>query len=212
MKYYFCTPPSTLSFLDFYQEGTIGLLRAGREHDPARGIPFKNHAARCIRDNMLGAVFGNETILDFFPEEVAERQAKITEARERLAVQNPDHQPTLEELSSATGLSKKMIVKAGERLERSCDQTETDQDIAVEKIAGLVSCTQLLEQLRLDLDTALSRIPGRDAEMVKLHLIGGKTLEEVGEMFGVTRQRVHAIVKKSCEILAVLLSNYSEEE
>lgn len=191
-------------------------MRAGREFDKSVGLPFKTFAARGIRDHQLLAVHENRAIINFLPERISNLQAIIVEARKNFAAENDDRQPTKKELSALTGISEYMITRIGSKLGRAFDQSESvppeDTNIAMEKISDLLSYTRFLQQLHLDLDIALSRIPARDAEMIRLHLELGLTFEEIGEKFGLTRQRIQQIVQKSCNVLMSQLSNYFSEE
>ena len=192
-----------VSLSDLIQEGNVGLVTAARKFDPDQGVKFISYAVWWIRQAILSAL-ANQGRSVRVPLNRASDLAKIFRERERLK-QELRRDPTPQELSEATGLSPEIVeslqtLNAAEiRLDApigdSDDSQLMDRFIADEAIMTEDEVEERLLSERID--KALDTLQPRDAKVLKLYfgLEGGRehTLEEIGDILGVTRERIRQL-------------------
>ena len=192
-----------VSLSDLIQEGNVGLVTAARKFDPDQGVKFISYAVWWIRQAILSAL-ANQGRSVRVPLNRASDLAKIFRERERLK-QELRRDPTPQELSEATGLSPEIVeslqtLNAAEiRLDApigdSDDSQLMDRFIAEEAIVTEDEVEERLLSERID--RALKTLQERDAKVLKLYfgLEGGRehTLEEIGDILGVTRERIRQL-------------------
>lgn len=192
-----------VSLSDLIQEGNVGLVTAARKFDPEQGVKFISYAVWWIRQAILSAL-ANQGRSVRVPLNRASDLAKIFRERERLK-QELRRDPTPQELSEATGLSTEIVeslqtLNAAEiRLDApigdSDDSQLMDRFIADEAIMTEDEVEERLLSERID--KALETLQPRDAKVLKLYfgLEGGRehTLEEIGDILGVTRERIRQL-------------------
>jgi RNA polymerase primary sigma factor len=192
-----------VSLSDLIQEGNVGLVTAARKFDPDQGVKFISYAVWWIRQAILSAL-ANQGRSVRVPLNRASDLAKIFRERERLK-QELRRDPTPQELSEATGLSPEIVeslqtLNAAEiRLDApigdSDDSQLMDRFIADEAIMTEEEVEERLLSERID--RALDTLQPRDAKVLKLYfgLEGGRehTLEEIGDILGVTRERIRQL-------------------
>jgi RNA polymerase primary sigma factor len=192
-----------VSLSDLIQEGNVGLVTAARKFDPDQGVKFISYAVWWIRQAILSAL-ANQGRAVRVPLNRASDLAKIFRERERLK-QELDRDPTPQELSEATGLSPEIVeslqtLNAAEiRLDAPIGDTEDSQlmDRFISE-AAIVTEDEVEERLLAErIDRALETLQPRDAKVLKLYfgLEGGRehTLEEIGDILGVTRERIRQL-------------------
>jgi RNA polymerase primary sigma factor len=192
-----------VSLSDLIQEGNVGLVTAARKFDPDQGVKFISYAVWWIRQAILSAL-ANQCRSVRVPLNRASDLAKIFRERERLK-QELRRDPTPHELSEATGLSPEIVeslqtLNAAEiRLDApigdSDDSQLMDRFIAD---AAIMTEDEVEERLLSErIDRALDTLQPRDAKVLKLYfgLEGGRehTLEEIGDILGVTRERIRQL-------------------
>jgi len=192
-----------VSLSDLIQEGNVGLVTAARKFDPDQGVKFISYAVWWIRQAILSAL-ANQGRSVRVPLNRASDLAKIFRERERLK-QELRRDPTPQELSEATGLSAEIVeslqtLNAAEiRLDApigdSDDSQLMDRFIAEEAIVTEDEVEERLLSERVE--KALGTLQPRDAKVLKLYfgLEGGRehTLEEIGDILGVTRERIRQL-------------------
>ncbi|HSU14168.1 RNA polymerase sigma factor RpoD/SigA [Longimicrobium sp.] len=192
-----------VSLSDLIQEGNVGLVTAARKFDPDQGVKFISYAVWWIRQAILSAL-ANQGRSVRVPLNRASDLAKIFRERERLK-QELRRDPTPQELSEATGLSTEIVeslqtLNAAEiRLDApigdSDDSQLMDRFIAEEAIVTEDEVEERLLSERVE--RALGTLQPRDAKVLKLYfgLEGGRehTLEEIGDILGVTRERIRQL-------------------
>ncbi len=192
-----------VSLSDLIQEGNVGLVTAARKFDPDQGVKFISYAVWWIRQAILSAL-ANQGRSVRVPLNRASDLAKIFRERERLK-QELRRDPSPQELSEATGLSPEIVeslqtLNAAEiRLDApigdSDDSQLMDRFIADEAIMTEDEVEERLLSERID--RALDTLQPRDAKVLKLYfgLEGGRehTLEEIGDILGVTRERIRQL-------------------
>ncbi len=192
-----------VSLSDLIQEGNVGLVTAARKFDPDQGVKFISYAVWWIRQAILSAL-ANQGRAVRVPLNRASDLAKIFRERERLK-QELRREPTAQELSEATGLTPEIIeslqtLNAAEiRLDAPIgdmdDSQLMDRFIAEEAIVTEDEVEERLLSERID--QALTTLQERDAKVLRLYfgLEGGRehTLEEIGDLLGVTRERIRQL-------------------
>ncbi|HWA15675.1 MAG TPA: sigma-70 family RNA polymerase sigma factor [Gemmatimonadales bacterium] len=188
--------------VDLIGEGNLGLMTAARKFDPDRGVKFISYAVWWIRQAVQAAIarHGRPVRVPLNRTADLSRLGRTTTLlKERLS-----RMPTTEELARATGLTVEAVRslsalnteavrldqptregEGGERIERFvADQEATDSSALAN------SQTEGIEQ-------ALGTLPPRDAKVLRLYfgLDDGqaRTLEEIGKMMGVTRERIRQL-------------------
>ncbi|MDQ3556209.1 MAG: RNA polymerase sigma factor RpoD/SigA, partial [Gemmatimonadota bacterium] len=187
-----------VSLSDLIQEGNVGLVTAARKFDPEQGVKFISYAVWWIRQAILSAL-ANQGRAVRVPLNRASDLAKIFRERERLK-QEIGRDPTPQELSEATGLSAEIVeslqtLNAAEiRLDAPIGDTD-DSQLMDRFIADAAILTEDEVEERLlseRIGVALETLQERDAKVLKLYfgLEGGRehTLEEIGDILGVTRE------------------------
>jgi len=192
-----------VSLTDLIQEGNVGLVTAARKFDPEQGVKFISYAVWWIRQAILASL-ANQGRAVRVPLNRASDLARIFREKERLK-QELGREPTKEELSAATALTPEMVeslqtLNAAEiRLDAPIGDSEDSQLVerfVIEEAAEPeieVEARLLSETVR----SALDSLEERDAIVLRLYfgLEGERehTLEEIGNMLGVTRERIRQL-------------------
>ncbi|MDX1567271.1 MAG: RNA polymerase sigma factor RpoD/SigA [Longimicrobiales bacterium] len=201
-----------VSLTDLIQEGNVGLVTAARKFDPTKGVKFISYAVWWIRQAILASLANHGRSVRV-PLNRASDLARIFREKERLK-QELGRDPTMDELSAATDLTPQVIRKletlnAGEiRLDAPIG--DTDDSKLVERFVTeeavepeLEVEDRLLEEV---VEDALSTLEPRDAKVLRLYygLQGERehTLEEIGDMLGVTRERIRQLRDRALRRLA----------
>ena len=192
-----------VSLTDLIQEGNVGLVTAARKFDPEQGVKFISYAVWWIRQAILAAL-ANQGRPVRVPLNRASDLARIFREKERLK-QELNREPTFKELSRVTDLTAELIESL---------QTLNSSEIRLDAPIGDSEDSQLVERfvseeaaepeqevegrlLAETVESALTTLDARDAKVLKLYfgLQGERehTLEEIGNMLGVTRERIRQL-------------------
>jgi len=192
-----------VSLIDLIQDGNVGLVTAARKFDPDQGVKFISYAVWWIRQAILSSLANHGRAVRV-PLNRASDLARIFRERERLK-QELGREPTTEELAAAAKLTPETLESL---------QTLNAAEIRLDSPIGDSDDSQLVERFILDeaaepeatveerlmaeqIEKALDTLSPRDARVLRLYfgLEGGRehTLEEIGNMLGVTRERVRQL-------------------
>lgn len=196
-----------LNFLDLIQEGNMGLMKAVEKYEYRRGYKFSTYATWWIRQAITRAIADQARIIRI-PVHVLEQVTRIRNAEKEFE-QRVGRAPTVEELANEVGVPPDEIertlkmAKHPASLDRPIGEGDDSLfgDFVEDETAEspVLSATQ--QMLRDNLQQALNTLTFREREIIKLRygLDSGYTytLEEVGRIFKVTRERVRQIEAKA---------------
>jgi RNA polymerase primary sigma factor len=192
-----------LEFLDLVQEGNIGLMKAVDKFEHRRGFKFSTYATWWIRQAISRAVDDQARTIRL-PIHMAESLRKIARASRRLR-QELGRDPALEEIAEKMEVPAgkvRQILKLSKEPLRLSAPVGDDEDLSLgdfipDKESPSPIASVIRRNLREKVAKALKGLTPREAEVLRLRFgIGRKadgTLEEVGRVFGVTRERVRQI-------------------
>jgi RNA polymerase primary sigma factor len=196
-----------LSFLDLIQEGNTGLMRAVDKYEYRRGYKFSTYATWWIRQAITRAIADQARTIRI-PVHMIETMSKLRNVSKKL-LQEMGREPTIEETARAANISieeTRRVLKISKQpisLDRPVGESEDSyfgdfiEDDSVE--SPVQAATQ--EMLKDKIDQVLKTLTYREREIIKLRYGLGDgytyTLEEVGRIFKVTRERVRQIEAKA---------------
>lgn len=196
-----------LSLADLINEGNYGLIKAAQRFDETRGFKFISYAVWWIRQAILQALAEQSRVVRL-PLNRIGTISKIRKMSAKLA-QIHERSPNLEELASELGLDVEKIREAmqhtGRHLSMDAPFNEDDDnsllDVLPHDDGTAPDDTLMVESLKIDIERALSMLHPREAEITRLYFGIGRehplTLEEIGQRFNLTRERVRQIKEKA---------------
>ena len=196
-----------LSLPDLINEGNLGLIKAARRFDETRGFKFISYAVWWIRQSILQALAEQSRIVRLPLNQVGSLN-KINKAYSKLE-QEYEREPSADEIAELLDLP---IDKVSDTMKVSGRHVSMDAPFANGEESSLLDVLVnhdslkadsglIMESLSKEIDRALSTLTERERDVVKLFFgIGlnhGLTLEEIGDKFDLTRERVRQIKEKA---------------
>jgi len=196
-----------LSFLDLIQEGNTGLMRAVDKYEYRRGYKFSTYATWWIRQAITRTIADQARTIRI-PVHMIETMSKIRNVSKKL-LQEKGREPTIEEIAKEVKITvgeARRVLKISRHqisLDRPVGESEDSSFgdfIEDEKAESPVSAATQ-EMLKDKIENVLETLTYREREIIKLRYGIGDgytyTLEEVGKIFKVTRERVRQIEAKA---------------
>ncbi len=196
-----------LSFLDIIQEGNTGLMRAVDKYEYKRGYKFSTYATWWIRQAITRAIADHARTIRI-PVHMIETMSKLRNIQ-KLILQERGQEPTIDELAEKAGMSVmecRRVLKISKHpvsLDRPVGESEDSYfgDFIEDERQGKPSEAATTEMLRQRIEQVLRTLTYREREIIKLRYGIGDgytyTLEEVGRIFKVTRERVRQVEAKA---------------
>ncbi|MCJ7543234.1 MAG: RNA polymerase sigma factor RpoD [Phycisphaerae bacterium] len=196
-----------LSFLDIIQEGNTGLMRAVDKYEYRRGYKFSTYATWWIRQAITRAIADHARTIRI-PVHMIETMSKLRNVSKKL-VQELGREPTIEEIASLAGMTTaetRRVLKIARHpisLDKPVGESEDSYfgDFIEDETAESPIETAGTEMLKDRIEEVLKTLTYREREIIKLRYGIGDgytyTLEEVGRIFKVTRERVRQVEAKA---------------
>lgn len=192
-----------LSFEELIAEGNVGLCKAADRFDPDRGIKFITYAVWWIRQGILQALSENSRLIRLPLNRINEVQRAKKIAEEHAAINGPDGLYDISELTDVDPASLDIYNLTTVRIN---SENKSEQNIV-----ELIESTEVnppdhdLEQesLKIDINYVLDQLTDREKEIIRYYHgideFKPFTLEEIGNIIGLTRERIRQIKKKALQ-------------
>ena len=195
-----------LSLPDLINEGNLGLIKAAEKFDETRGFKFISYAVWWIRQSILQALAEQSRIVRLPLNQVGSLN-KINKAYSRFEQEN-ERRPSPEELADSLDLPAEKVADtlrvSGRHISVDAPFVEGEDnsllDVLVNDDSPIADRTLINESLSTEVERALSTLTERERDIIKLFFginTQEMTLEEIGEKFGLTRERVRQIKEKA---------------
>lgn len=196
-----------LSLPDLINEGNLGLIKAAKRFDETRGFKFISYAVWWIRQSILQAIAEQSRIVRLPLNQVGSL-GRISKAFSKLE-QEYEREPSAEELAALTDIPIDKISDAlrisGKHVSMDAPFSNGEENTLLDVIENAESpradIQLMTESLNKEIDRSLSTLTEREREVIVLFfglgLTHGLTLEEIGDKFDLTRERVRQIKEKA---------------
>lgn len=196
-----------LSLPDLINEGNLGLIKAAQRFDETRGFKFISYAVWWIRQSILQALAEQSRIVRLPLNKIGSIN-KINKAFAKLE-QDFEREPSAGEIAELTEISeddvKESMKSSGRHVSMDAPLVQGEEndmyDVLQSDDSPRPDATLLNDSLRREIERALKTLTQREADVIRLYFgLSGEhtmTLEEIGERFDLTRERVRQIKEKA---------------
>ena len=195
-----------LSLPDLINEGNLGLIKAAEKFDETRGFKFISYAVWWIRQSILQAIAEQSRIVRLPLNQVGSVN-KIKRVLNKLEQEN-EHFPTIEEIAAKVDIPEEKVADAiksnGRHVSVDAHFAEGEEnsllDVLPNSNAQMADNVLVQESLRDEISSALKSLNERERNIIEAFFginQAEMTLEEIGDKFGLTRERVRQIKEKA---------------
>ncbi len=197
-----------LSLSDLINEGNLGLIKAAQRFDESRGFKFISYAVWWIRQSILQALAEHSRIVRLPQNKLStinkinkafvgleqqfEREPQIQEVAESLAISPEDVKESLLNVNRLVSMDAKL---------KDDDDSGSYYDVVENQNTPTPDATLLHESLSKEIERVLNTLSSRESEIIKYYygLLGikPKTLEEISEIMGLTKERIRQIKERT---------------
>ncbi len=200
-----------LSFLDLIHEGTLGLMEAAKRFDPERGVKFISYAVWWVRQAIFHALSEHARVFRL-PQKLSGQVSKVEGVRNRLA-RELERPPTTEELAQKTELTteqvENLLLAAGDDVSLSAAVGEDGNmelgDTLEQESIPSVELEMIRSSFEQRIQAMVSDLEEKEREVIRMRFgLDGeepRTLQEIGEALGLSRERIRQIESKAKEKL-----------
>jgi RNA polymerase primary sigma factor len=196
-----------LSLGDLINEGNLGLIKAAKRFDETRGFKFISYAVWWIRQSILQALAEQSRVVRLPLNRVGalNKIGKVFSNLEQEFEREPSASEIAEELEMTPYEVSDTLKISGRHLSMDAPFNQGDDNRLLDVIQNdkqpSPDCKLISESLKIEVERALATLTKREAEVVRLYFGLGRehplTLEEIGERFSLTRERVRQIKEKA---------------
>jgi RNA polymerase primary sigma factor len=200
-----------LSFLDLIHEGSLGLIEAAKRFDPERNVKFISYAVWWVRQAIFHALAEHSRVFRL-PQKLSGQISKVGNARQQLAVEL-ERAPTTEEVAEKTALTEAeveaLLRVAGDDLSLSTAVGEDGKmelgDTLEQDTIPSAELTLIRTSFEDQIRAMVGELEPKEREVIKMRFgLDGeepRTLQEIGEALGLSRERIRQIESKAKEKL-----------
>ena len=196
-----------LTLPDLINEGNLGLIKAAQRFDETRGFKFISYAVWWIRQSILQALAEQSRIVRLPLNKIGsinkinKKYAELEQLNERA----PSAEEIAQELDMTEEDVKESLKNSGRHISMDAPLVEGEDSNLYDVLKSGESPNPdrelMTESLRIEIERALQTLTPREADVIRLYFgLGGQhamTLEEIGETFDLTRERVRQIKEKA---------------
>ncbi len=196
-----------LSLPDLINEGNLGLIKAAQRFDETRGFKFISYAVWWIRQSILQALAEQSRIVRLPLNKIGSinKINKTYAALEQELGRAPNHEEIAEKLDVSVREVKESMKNAGRHVSMDApliqDEDTNMYDVIRQNDTPTPETSLLYDSLRKEISRAISTLTPRESDVIRLYFgLDGEhpmTLEEIGEKFDLTRERVRQIKEKA---------------
>ncbi len=200
-----------LAYMDLIHEGSLGLMEAAKRFDPGRNVKFISYAVWWVRQAIFHALSEHARVFRL-PQKLSGQVSRLSTAREKLKSEL-ERAPTTEELAERTALSKEaveqLLLAAGDDVSLSAavgDEGNLELgDTLEQELIPSVELEMIRTSFERRIQSMVDELEDKEREVIKMRFgLDGedpKTLQEIGEAMGLSRERIRQIESRAKEKL-----------
>jgi RNA polymerase primary sigma factor len=200
-----------VSYMDLIHEGSLGLMEAAKRFDPGRNVKFISYGVWWVRQAIFHALSEHARVFRL-PQKLSGQVSRLSTAREKLKAEL-ERTPTTEELAERTALSteavEQLLLAAGDDVSLSAavgDEGNLELgDTLEQELIPSVELEMIRTSFERRIQTMVVELEEKEREVIKMRFgLDGedpKTLQEIGEAMGLSRERIRQIESRAKEKL-----------